>query len=173
MCPEGPASYRRLVHDAERDQDRDHVLTGSTEEGPALRDAAATVSRVAADEAAAVEARERYRAGALPSLEPDATVRPHLAPGELLHGLRTSAILRAPGDDRALGYGGTLYLTSHRLLHIGQVTVNAHLTDIVESSLAGERLLITLRDGEGLILDVDRPRLLRTEIAAAMRGARS
>lgn len=157
---------------AERDQDRDDVLTGSTEEGPALRDAATTVARVEADEAAALEARERYRTGALSSLEPDATVRRHLAPGELVHGLRTSAILKAPGDDRALGYGGTLYLTSVRLLHIGQVTVNVQLSDIVETSLAGERLLITLRDAEGVILDVDRPRLLRTEIAAAMREAR-
>ena len=31
---------------------------------------------------------------------------------------------------------------------------------------------ITLRDAEGLTLEVDGPRVLRTEIAAAMRAAR-
>jgi hypothetical protein len=80
-------------------------------------------------------------------------------------------MLKAPGDDRALGYGGTLYLTSRRLLHLGQVTVNVRLTDIVETSIAGERLLVTLADGEGLMLDVDR-RQLRAEIAAATRALR-
>jgi len=82
-------------------------------------------------------------------------------------------MLRAPGDDRALGYGGTLYLTSRRLVHIGQVTVNVQLRDIIETAVAGERLLVTLRDAEGLTLEVDRPRVLRTEIAAAMRAARA
>lgn len=173
MRPWHPAFYRRVMLDAERDQAREDLLTGSTEEGPALRDAAAAVSRIETDEAAAMEARQRYRTDALPSLEPDATVRRHLAAGETVHGVRTSAILKPPGDDRALGYGGTLYLTSARLLHVGQLTVDVQLRDIVETSLAGERLLITLRDAEGLTLDVDRPRLLRAEIAAATRAARS
>jgi hypothetical protein len=57
-------------------------------------------------------------------------------------------------------------------VHIGQVTVNVQLADIAETSLAGERLLITLRGGDGLTLDVDKPRLLRIEIAAAMRALR-
>lgn len=43
------------------------------------------------------------------------------------------------------------------------------LTDIVETSLSGERLLLSLRGGEGFALDVDRPRLLRAQIAAATR----
>jgi hypothetical protein len=159
---------------AERDQEPGATIAGhSTEEGPALRDAAAAAARADADERAAVAARERLREEPLPDLEPDEQIAPHLREGERLHGLRSSAILRAPGDDRALGYGGTLYLTSHRLIHIGQVTVNVELRDIVETELAGERLLITLRDGEGLALDVDRPRLLRTELAAAVRGLRA
>jgi hypothetical protein len=65
-----------------------------------------------------------------------------------------------------------LYLTSQRLVHLGQVTVTIRLDDIVETALAGERLLVTLRDAEGFSLDLDRPRLLRTEIAATMRGLR-
>lgn len=159
----------------ERDQDPEggSTATGSTEEGPALRDAAEAVSRIEADEAAALEARDRLRAAPLPRIPADDRIGPQLAPDEVVHDLRRSAILRAPGDDRALGYGGTLYLTSRRLVHIGQVTVNVQLQDIVETALAGERLLITLRDAEGLTLEVDGPRVLRTEIAAAMRAARS
>jgi hypothetical protein len=42
------------------------------------------------------------------------------------------------------------------------------LTDIVETSIAGERLLLTLPDGEGIALDVDRPRLFRAQMAAAL-----
>jgi hypothetical protein len=156
----------------ERDQDREAVLADSTEEGPALRDAATTAARVEADEAAAIQARERLRTAPLPVIEADTIVAPQLGEGEFVHSLRRSAILRAPGDDRALGYGGTLYLTSERLVHIGQVTVNVQLADIAETSLAGERLLITLRGGDGLTLDVDQPRLLRIEIAAATRGLR-
>lgn len=157
---------------AKRDQDREAVLADSTEEGPALRDAVTTATRMEADEAAAIAARERLRTAPLPSIETDRSIAPQLGKDELLHNLRRSAILRAPGDDRALGYGGTLYLTSERLVHIGQVTVNVQLTDIAETSLAGERLLITLRGGDGLTLDVDQPRLLRIEIAAALRGLR-
>ena len=160
------------MHVGERDQEPAATATGSTEEGPALRDAAETALRIEADEAAAVEVWDRLHAAPLPTIAPDDAIGPHLAEAELVHGLRSRAILKAPGDDRALGYGGTLYLTSRRLVHIGQVMVNVQLTDIVETSLAGERLLITLRVGEGLVLDVDRPRQLHTEIAAAIRALR-
>ena len=168
-------TYAGAMRQPERDQDPEggNTATGSTEEGPALRDAADAVSRIEADEAAALEARDRLRAAPLPLLAPDELISPQLSPGEVVHDLRASAILRAPGDDRALGYGGTLYLTSRRLVHIGQVTVNVQLRDIIETAVAGERLLITLRDAEGLTLEVDGPRLFRTELAAAMRAARS
>lgn len=160
------------MHPAERDQVPGGTVIGPTEEGPALRDATGTASRIEADEAAAVEVRDRLHAAPLPAIGADPTIRPHLADDELVHGLRARAILKAPGDDRALGYGGTLYLTSRRLVHIGQVTVNVQLADIVETSLAGERLLVTLSDGEGLMLDLDRPRQLRAEVAAAIRALR-
>ena len=160
------------MHLAERDRDPSERTDVSTEEGPALRDAATLAERAADDEAQAAAARERFRTDALPALDPDEVVRPHLAEGELVHALRTHAILRAPGGDSALGYGGTLYLTSRRLVHLGQVVVTVQLTDIVETSLAGERLLLSLRQGEGISLDVDRPRLLRAEMAQAARGMR-
>ncbi|MDQ4035545.1 MAG: hypothetical protein M3153_06410 [Chloroflexota bacterium] len=157
------------------ERDRDHspnVVEESTEEGPALRDATTLAERSAADEAAASLARDEFMASPVPVIEPDETISSHLNPGELVHGLRRHAILRAPGDDRALGYGGTLYLTSRRLIHLGQVIVTVRLTDIVESSLAGERLLLSLQGGEGLAIDLDRPRLLRAEMAAVTRALR-
>ena len=157
---------------AERDQDPTSTLVESTEEGPALRDASAAAARVARDEAEAHEARDRYRNMPIPDVAPDEAIAAHLADGEGLHSVRRSAILSVPGGDRALGYGGTLYLTSRRLVHMGQVTVTVQLTDIVETSLAGERLLLALRDGEGMAFDLSRPRLLRAEIAAAIRALR-
>ena len=143
-----------------------------TEEGPALRDATAAAHRAADDEAAAASTRERFTARPMPSIDPDESIARHLFPGELVYGLRTHAILNAPGEDRALGYGGTLYLSSRRLVHVGQVMMAMQLTDIVETSLAGERLLLTLRGGEGFIMDLYRPRVLRAEIAVATRALR-
>ena len=161
------------MFEAERDQGAPDgaPVDIPTEEGPALRDASATAARIEADEREALEARERLRTEPLAAFEPDDVVRTHLYPGEVVHDLRRSAILRAPGD-RALGYGGTLYLTSRRLAHIGQVNVTVQLGDISEIATAEERLLVTLKDAEGLAFDIDRPRLFRTLIAAAMREIR-
>jgi len=156
-----------------RDRDPSNIADGSTEEGPALGDAASIAKRITVDEAAASAARDRYLSAPVPPIEADGHIAAHLAPGEQIHALRTRAILRAPGGDQALGYGGTLYLTSRRLVHLGQVVVTVKLTDILEASLAGERLLLSLRDGEGVTLDVDRPRLLRAEIAAVTRELRA
>jgi hypothetical protein len=127
---------------------------------------------VADDEARADAVRERLLTEPMDALTPDDAIALHLAPDEVVHSLRSRAILRAPGGDNALGYGGTLYLTSRRLVHLGQVVVSVQLTDIVETSLAAERLLVSLREDEGFSLDVDRPRELRAEIAAATRVMR-
>jgi len=158
---------------AERDRDPSEARTvdGSTEEGPALRDASAAAERAADDESQAAEARERFLIDSLPEIAPDEAIGPQLAPDERVHTLRRHAMLNAPGG-ATLGYGGTLYLTSNRLIHLGQMVVSVHLTDILETSLAGERLLLTLRHSEGLTLDVDRPRLLRAEMAEAGRRLR-
>lgn len=157
---------------AERDQDPTNTLVESTEEGPALRDASAAADRAARDEADAADARDRFRDQPIPTIEPEGPIAGLLGPSEGLHSVRRSAILSVPGGDRALGYGGTLFLTSRRLVHLGQVMVTVQLTDIVETSLAGERLLLALRSGEGMAFDLDRPRLFRAEIAAAMRALR-
>ena len=169
--------YSRPMHLAGRDRDPlseqiSEPIDVSTEEGPALRDAAQTAARAAEDEEAAAAARDSFRVSPIQPIEADDAIRPHLAEDERLHALRRHAILRPPGGDGALGYGGTLYLTSRRLIHLGQVVVSVNLTDIVESSMAGERILLTLREGEGMSLDVDLPRLLRAEMAEIGRGLR-
>jgi hypothetical protein len=164
------------MHLAERDRDSSRTansIDGSAEDGPALRDATASVERADADEAEAAAARERFRIGPIPALEPDSHISHWLTDGELVHALRPHAIIRTPGGEASLGYGGTLYLTSRRLVHLGQVEMSVQLTDIVETSLAGERLLLSLSNGEGLSLDLDRPRLLRAEMAQAMRVLRA
>ena len=162
-----PSAYRPAMQLGGRDRDPStNGVEKSTEEGPALRDAQAAAARAADDEEAAAAARDRFRAIPIPAIEADDAVRPHLEPDERVHSLRRRAILSGPGGDGALGYGGTLYLTSRRLVHLGQVVVSVSLTDVQESSLAGERLLLALRNGEGLTLDVDQPRLLRAEMAA-------
>ena len=174
MRVEPRVPYGGCVQSPERDQDSSPTtVEPSTEEGPALRDAITAAERADADEAAANRARDNFLVMPVPEIHADETISPHLNEGELVHALRRHAILKAPGGDAALGYGGTLYLTSRRLLHLGQVVVSVRLTDIVESSLAGERLLLTLRDGEGLALELDHPRLLRAEMAALMRELRS
>jgi hypothetical protein len=168
-----PSRYAHRVFEAERDQEstEDARVDTATEEGPALRDASATIERIADDERQAAAARDRLRDQSLAVLEPDGVVRTHLESGELVHSSRRSAILEPPGG-RGLGYGGSLYLTSRRLLHIGQVTMGVRLDDITETSVAGERLLVTLEHAEGLSFDIDRPRVFRAEIAAAVRGLR-
>lgn len=163
-------AYVRGVRPGARDRETDDAPV--SEGGPALRDAATTAERVAADEREAEDLRERLRDRPPASLEPDEKIAAHLADGEHLHALRRSAILREPGGDDGLGSGGPLYLTSARIVHLGQVVMSIQLHDILEASIAGERLLISLPDGEGFSIDIARPRAFRAELAAAIREAR-
>jgi hypothetical protein len=167
----GPPGYRGDVTWA-RDRDGAAGADDATEEGPALQDALATAERVAADEAEADAIRERLQATGPIDIEPDGADRQHLLPGERVHALRRSAILKEPGADDGPGRGGRLYLTSGRVVHLGQVAMSIQLTDIVETSVAAERLLLSLRNGDGLSIDCARPRSLRAELADAVRRAR-
>ena len=177
-------SVVRKVTDAERPRDRygapvtrardrdSRAADPSTEEGPALRDAVAATERAAADEREAEAIRERLRSSGPTEIEADGVIGQHLLPGERVHALRRSAILREPGAHDGLGYGGTLYLTSERVVHLGQVAMSIQLIHIVETSVAGERLLLSLHNGEGLSVDCARPRSFRAELADAVRRAR-
>lgn len=145
----------------------------STDDAAAMRDAEAVVDRVAQDEEAAARMRERLLTAPIPAIEPDPEIAAVLEPGELVLAVRRGTILNPPATPEPAslpGYGGTLYLTSARLVHIGQVTVSIWLTDLEDVTLAGEQLLFTLAHGEGVSLRVDEPRVLRVVLSAARQA---
>jgi hypothetical protein len=151
----------------------DSAADGGGRRDPALTDAQVVLERVERDEIAARAARDHLRDGAMIPIIPDATISPLLHPGELVLAHRGNALLNPPTSDPSLpGYGGALYLTSRRLVHTGRVVVSIGLEQIRETSLAGERLLLTLDGGEGMSLETDQPRVLRVEISAAQRSLR-
>lgn len=127
-------------------------------------------STIDADEAAARDVRRQTAEGGLDPLMPDPMVAPYLTADEVVFAQRARAVLNAERD--VPGYLGAVYITSKRVLHLGQVVVSVHLRDIAESALAGERLLLTLRNGDGVTIDVPAPRLFRAQLAAAASGWR-
>lgn len=128
------------------------------------------------DEAAAHEARLRYRNHGIEPLDADDAIRVLLAPGEQVLAVRHSVALdRRLASDRGGvtdSVRGDLYLTTTRLVLIGEQVVTFDLGAIKESALAGERVLLLLSESAGVVLDVERPRLLRVQISAA-RAARA
>jgi hypothetical protein len=142
----------------------------STAEPAALRDAQSIAARVAADEAAADAERERLTNEPLPVVEGERTA--DLRPAEQLHAVRHAALLERNSDSPPAG--GTLYLTSARLLHVGsERTYDIPLQRIHDMAVAVERLLLVgLTDGSDLAIEVDQPRLLRVQVAAARASVR-
>jgi len=150
--------------------DRSTEAAPSTAEPAALRDAESIAARVTADEAAAAAEQDRLLHEPLPLLDAPIDRVIQLLPGEQLHAERHAALLeRRQGGTPS---GGTLYLTSERLLHIGSERIDEiPLERIADMAVAMERLLlIELTDGSDLAIEVDQPRLLRVQVAAA-RGA--
>jgi hypothetical protein len=145
-------------------------------DAPSVRDAAEILARATADEAAAGQARARYRTQRMPVLEPDARIAPMLASDEHVLAVRRSVMLdRHPSrswPDLPAGVGGDLYLTGRRLLFLGRVSQAFDLDEIEEVGLSGEHLLLVLRTGSSVALDVAGPRLLRVEIGSARAAAR-
>jgi hypothetical protein len=173
----GPAGHRRLAEVLDSEQ-RAAISepAPSSNESPALRDAQSIAARIAADEAAADEARQTYQAEGLPAIEPDAAASAILGAEELLHAVRASALLEEPvsGEGGGLPRGGTLYLTSARLVHLGTETTELPLAEIDEIAVALERLvLIRHRDGSDWALEVDQPRLLRVQLSTAIAARRA
>lgn len=146
----------------------------TTDEGPALRDARFIAARIAEDEAQADEARGRYQADGLPTLAADEGLSTLLQPDEIPHAMHASAMLEmGTGANGRHPVGGSLYLTSRRLIHAGEQVTEVPLAAIEEMALAlGRLLLIRLQDGLDLALEVAHPRLLRVQIAAAKAAAR-
>jgi hypothetical protein len=157
-------------------QDSAPVDGSPTTAGPAVRDAESIAARIATDEAAADAARDEYAAHGMPAIEPVPGFALVARADEPLHAVRHNAILeRAPTDgDSAVLRGGTVYLTAGRLLHVGGETTEVALGEIEEMVVALERLVLSrLRDGSDLAVEVDQPRLLRVQIAAAVAAARA
>ena len=136
----------------------------------ALQDAQQITARVSADEAAADAERARLTAGDLPDVTAAATGL-QLRTGEIVHAFRQVALLE--GGSGQMPSGGTLFLTSQRLVHAGRASREVELRDIAEIAVALERLLLVdLADGSDLAIEVDQPRLLRVQLAAARAAAR-
>ena len=156
----------------------DAALDAALEAAAPVRDAQRIAERIARDETLADEARERYRSNGLPELEPSALLG-LLDPGERLHAVHRMAMLEvgwrgATGADPDLPHGGTLYVTSQRLVHRGTEDGVWSFDEIDEMAVALERLLLVrMRDGSDLAIEVDQPRLLRVQLAAALAAARA
>lgn len=128
----------------------------------------------AVDQAAADEARVRYRRRGVEGLDPDERIGPVLEPGEQLLAVRRSAFAYRAETLESVATPPVvvdLYVTSRRLVLAGPDMIFFDLAALEEAVVSHERLLIVLRDGVGLVLEVGQPRLLRVEIAAA-RSAR-
>lgn len=145
-------------------------------DGSAIRGAQAISDRIAADEAAADDARDRYQAEGLPVIEADARYPGPAFDDEHIHAIHLNAMLEpAPGSaGRPQPLGGTLYVTSRRIVHAGTAVTAQALDDIEEADVVLERLvLLRLRGNGDLAIEVDKPRLLRVQIAAARAALRS
>jgi hypothetical protein len=149
-------------------------VTGAMVAEPAFNDAYQIAERISADEIAAEAARRRYREDGLPELAPDTTMGHLLRPGERLVALREQTVLELfDGKPTPPPVGGRLYLTSERLLHSGTRQLHQiDLTSIDEVGPSGERLLITLRNGDGWSLQLDGPRVLRVAMAELLAARR-
>jgi hypothetical protein len=121
------------------------------------------------DEELAAAARAWYRRHQLREITGDERDAAPLAPDERLFAVRHHAVAVVTGGSCVVE--GTLYLTSHRLV-IGAGDLSIALTELAEAGLAGERLVVVLVDGGAIVVDVERPRLLRVEIATARAAAR-
>ncbi len=128
------------------------------------------------DESAAARARAQYRSEGIATLETDAGIEPLLEPGERIFAAHRPARLRRrvspAGAAEPPVMEGDLYLTSARLVLVGPTVVTVDLEEIQEAVLAGETLLLVMRHGVGISIALERPRLLRVQIAAARAVAR-
>jgi hypothetical protein len=153
--------------------DRTAGARPSAAEPASLRDAEVIAARVAADEMAADAERDRLTREPLPVLKASPRIGFQLAAGERLHAERHAALLERGKAGHPSG--GTLYVTSQRLVHVGGEAVEEFALDaITEMAVALERLLlIELADGSDLAIEVDRPRLLRVQVSAARAALRT
>lgn len=153
---------------------RDEEERRQETESQSVRDAENLVRRAEADEADAAAARRRFRAHGLPRLEANDHVARWLRQTEVVVARRAAVIVeRHDAGNEPAESGGELYLTTQRLLVLGRRPIAVDLDEVDELEVVGERLLVRLRTGIGLAIQTGGPRLLRTEVAAAMEARRT
>ena len=126
------------------------------------------------DEAAADEARQRFREQGIVPIEPDARIGVMLAPGERVVAVHREASLERRKGWRgpAGGMDGNLYVTTERLVHLGRASVEYPLAEICEVIVGTGAIRLVVADSQGVEIGVVYPRVLRVEIAA-VREARA
>lgn len=145
--------------------------------GAAVQDTGDLLAPDLADEAEGDEARRRFRAEGIAPLAPDAPIAALLVAGECLFGIhrgtRFDRRQPEPGLRVEPRLAGDLYVTSRRLVLIGRQTLSFELAAIQDAVVSAGRLLLVFRDGQGLTIEVDHPRLLGAEITAARARERT
>ena len=141
------------------------------------------LEEAALDQAAADEARDRFRRDGIAPLRPDDRIDHLLTQGEDLIAVHRAALV----DPRESSFGpalagrktlaGDLCITSRRVLVTAspdcRLSLAFDLEAVEDGVIAGDRLLLVLGGGQGLALRVAQPRLLWAEIAAARSAARA
>jgi len=124
------------------------------------------------DDAAATEMTRRHlRQGPLEAIPPDEVIGPRLAPAELVVAVRRHALVDwHPVGATARSITGDVYLTSERLVVTGSDIATWDIGLIHEADVTDRQLLLVLRDGTGVALEVDRPASFRLKIQAARQG---
>jgi len=129
----------------------------------------------AADEAAADDARRRFREQGIVPIEPAERIGAMLAPGERVVAVHRAAWLerRKGWRDPAGGLDGDLYLTTCRLVHLGRATIEYPLAEIREAMVGAGALRLVVADARGVEIGVSDPRVLRVQIAAIREATRA
>jgi hypothetical protein len=132
-------------------------------------------AQAAADEAAADDARRRFREQGIVPIEPDDRIGVMLAPGERLVAVHRAASLerRKGWRDPAGGLDGDLYLTTCRLVHLGRASIEYPLAEIREAVVGTGALWLVVTGARGVEIGVADPRVLRVEIAAVREATRA
>jgi hypothetical protein len=128
----------------------------------------------ASDEAAADALRRKLHEHGIIPIAPDERVRWLLGPDECVVAVRRSVLLerRLGSPDAGHGLSGDLYVTTRRLLLLGQVPVAYALTDVHEVDVVAGAVRLVVEQNHGVDIRVSDPRVLRVEIAAVRERLR-
>jgi hypothetical protein len=143
--------------------------------GIPVRSAGITTLEASVDAAAADVRRRQLRERGIVPIEPDTRIASMVGPEEHVVAVRQAVSLERRRGWRQPGRGllGDLYVTTHRLVHLGQQPVEYALADVREVVVATGSLRLVVAGSLGVEIRVSDPRVLRVEIAAAREAARA